>query len=209
MQLLTLTLFSYQSLAMEVTVLDHKGKPLRNVVVEWHLTETITNSVSKLEHKPEAVMDQIDQQFRPHILTVEKGTSVSFPNSDNIKHHVYSFSEAKSFEQGLYRGKQAPPIVFESSGVVDLGCNIHDWMLGYIYVADTPFFSKTNENGIAELQQALDSSHIESVTIWHPRMQENEVRVEQKFTGDKMRFELYKPMREDAEGYEDLSIDGY
>jgi plastocyanin len=207
--LLALSLFSNQSMANEVTVLDYEGKPLRNVVVEWHLTEASKNSVIEQAPKTEAIMDQIEEQFTPHILAIEKGTTVSFPNSDNIKHHVYSFSAAKSFEQGLYRGKQAPPIMFENTGVVDLGCNIHDWMLGYIYVADTPFFAKTNKNGVAKLQQTLDNKHIESVTIWHPRMQENEVRIEQPFTGDKMRFELTNAMREDAEGYEDLSIDAY
>ncbi|MDT0582801.1 methylamine utilization protein [Brumicola blandensis] len=207
--LLLLSSLCFDSNALEVTVIDHQGKPVRNVVVEWHLNESAKQKRPSNLSTPTAIMDQIEEQFSPHILTVEKGTSVSFPNSDNIKHHVYSFSEAKSFEQGLYAGKQAPPIVFENAGVVDLGCNIHDWMLGYIYIADTSYFAKTNEKGIAQLQYTLENKHVKSITIWHPRMQENERRIEQKFTGNKMRFELTNAMREDVEGYEDLSIDGY
>jgi plastocyanin len=207
--LLLLSSLCFYSKAQEVSVVDHEGKPVRNVVVEWHLKDKAKLGVPNHSTIPMAIMDQIEEQFSPHILTVEKGTSVSFPNSDNVKHHVYSFSDAKSFEQGLYKGQQAPPIVFENTGVVDLGCNIHDWMLGYIYVADSHFFAKTDKNGKALLEQTLDSKDIESVTIWHPRMQEPSIRLEQKFTGDKMRFTLTNAMREDTEGYEELSIDAY
>ena len=155
--------------AYEVVVTDFEGQPVKNVVVEFHLTTPTLQSTNNT-----ATMDQIDQQFTPHILVIEKGTIVSFPNSDNIRHHIYSFSTAKTFEQALYEQMQATPIRFDISGIIDLGCNIHDWMLAYIYVANSHYFAKTNDLGKVEIAVPVS---IESVSIWHPRMQEGNKRV--------------------------------
>ncbi|MBF7072340.1 methylamine utilization protein [Glaciecola sp. MH2013] len=178
-------------------------------MVEIHYRDngssTSTANTNKL-----AVMDQVDEQFYPHILAIEKGTSVSFPNSDNIKHHVYSFSETKVFEQGLYKGRQAPPIVFEKSGVVDLGCNIHDWMLGYIYIADSALFAKTNKDGKAFFNQnSLSDKDISHLSIWHPRMREDEQRIKLTYSGKSQVHQLTNAMQEDFDGYEALSIEEY
>ena len=86
----------------------------------------------------EAVMDQINSEFTPRVLVVPKGSRVRFPNSDRIRHQVYSFSPAKRFELPLYTGTPPDPVVFGSAGIVTVGCNIHDWMKGYIVVVDTP-----------------------------------------------------------------------
>ncbi len=77
-------------------------------------------------------MDQQGHQFVPHLLVVQAGTEVTFPNSDNVSHHVYSFSPTKPFELPLYKGDVYPPVTFEKAGIVVVGCNIHDSMLGYI-----------------------------------------------------------------------------
>ena len=91
-----------------------------------------------------AVMDQKNRTFVPHVLVVETGTAVSFPNSDDIRHQVYSFSEAKRFQIPLYEGTPAEPIVFDRPGVVALGCNIHDRMSAFVVVVDTPWFGVTS-----------------------------------------------------------------
>lgn len=190
-------------MSYQVQVLDSNKTPLQNMVVEFHFNTPDEHAIEKV-----AIMDQVQEQFKPHILTIEKGTLVSFPNSDNIKHHVYSFSEAKSFEQGLYKGKQALPINFDTPGVVDLGCNIHDWMLGYIYVAESHYFAKTNANG--EVNMMLPANVV-SVSVWHPRMQESEKRLMQNIGKGETHIvlQLKNAMREDAEGYEDLQLDVY
>ena len=115
------------------------------------------------------IMDQLNQQFVPHILTVQRGAPVTFPNSDSIKHHVFSFSQAKTFEIRLYKGRAAEPIYFERSGEVELGCNVHDWMLGYIYVVDTPYFGRTGNDGIAVFEVPEDNYRL---GVWHPRIQD-------------------------------------
>jgi hypothetical protein len=98
-------------------------------------------------------MDQRDQQFAPHVLAVQRGTAVSFPNSDQIRHHVYSFSEPKRFELRLYSGVPADPVVFDRAGTVVLGCNIHDDMIGFVRVVDTPWFATSGEDGVARIEK--------------------------------------------------------
>ena len=117
-----------------------------------------------------AVMDQKNKTFIPHVLPVQVGTAVKFPNSDDIRHQVYSFSPAKTFNLPLYKGTPANPIVFTSAGVVTLGCNIHDTMNGYIVVVDTPYFEKTESSGRVELRGLPAGKYV--VRVWHPDMKE-------------------------------------
>ena len=83
----------------------------------------------------------------PRVTVVTVGTPVVFPNSDNVRHQEYSFSPAKRFELPLYSGKPAAPVVFNTAGVVELGCNIHDWMVGYVYVTNDPRFAVSDAQG--------------------------------------------------------------
>ena len=116
------------------------------------------------------VVSQKDLQFSPYISIVQRGTRVDLPNLDSVGHHVYSFSEAKRFELPLYRQQQPDPVVFDRSGLVVLGCNIHDWMVAYIVVVDTPYFSVFSEQH-SQLQLPPGNYN---VTIWHPRLNPKE-----------------------------------
>ena len=115
-----------------------------------------------------ADMDQRGQKFAPHVLAVHTGTQVRFPNSDNIRHQVYSFSPAKRFELRLYEGTPTDPLLFDKPGVVVLGCNIHDWMLGYIYVTDDPRFGVSDAQGHVRLDDLPAGAY--HVTLWHPQL---------------------------------------
>lgn len=114
-----------------------------------------------------AQMDQRGSEFVPRLMTVQTGSPVTFPNSDGIHHHVYSFSPAKRFELPLYSGEPSDPVHFESPGVVTLGCNIHDWMLGYIVVLDTPYSAITDASGAVRLQAPSGEY---SLQVWHPHL---------------------------------------
>jgi len=149
---------------VKVTVLDESGNPVPDVAVYVQPVSPGTLS-SPTEH---AVMDQVDGRFEPHILIVQAGTEVRFPNSDATAHHVYSFSKPNDFILPLYKGDAHPPVFFKYSGVVTLGCNIHDQMLGYILVVDSNVFAKTNGNGVAML--AFDATSAAAVRIWSPRI---------------------------------------
>jgi len=93
---------------------------------------------------------------------------VDFPNHDSIRHHVYSFSPAKRFELPLYIGQPAAPVQFDTPGVVVLGCNIHDWMIAYVYVADSPYYTRSGEDGMASLGPLPAGRY--QVRVWHPRL---------------------------------------
>ena len=88
------------------------------------------------EADTDARMVQQNRQFVPHVMVVPPGTDVAFPNRDNTQHHVYSFSPARTFEIELYAGVPEAPVRFGNTGVVELGCNIHDRMQGFILVTD-------------------------------------------------------------------------
>ena len=117
-----------------------------------------------------AVMDQINMQFVPDVLVIQTGSAVDFPNSDQIQHQVYSFSPAKTFKLSLYAGHKYPPVVFDRPGVVTLGCNIHDGMIGYIYVTDSPFFGSTDGSGRLQLHGLPAGDY--TLIAWHPQIQE-------------------------------------
>ncbi|HEU0151854.1 MAG TPA: methylamine utilization protein [Arenimonas sp.] len=116
-----------------------------------------------------AVMDQRDSTFVPGVLAVQVGTSVSFPNSDRVQHQVYSFSKPKPFELPLYAGTPREPVTFDRPGVVVVGCNIHDWMIGYIVVLDTPYFATSGDDGAIRLQAPPGRY---TLRVWHSRLAE-------------------------------------
>ena len=155
-------------------VKDDAGKPVADAVVYAapRRDAPVSRAQDAQERPPRGrvVMDQRDLQFMPYVLPVQAGTPVYFPNSDNIRHHVYSFSPAKKFELPLYKGTPAAPVVFDKPGAVALGCNIHDWMIGYVYVLETPYFGKTADHGEARLTN-LPAGEYE-LRVWHPRLKE-------------------------------------
>jgi hypothetical protein len=113
-------------------------------------------------------MDQVQKQFLPAVLAVRSGTRVSFPNRDDIRHQVYSFSPAKRFELRLYKDTPSEPVLFDKPGLVVLGCNIHDWMVGYIYVTDDPWFAVSDEAGKLHIDDLPVGRY--HVTLWHPQI---------------------------------------
>lgn len=115
-----------------------------------------------------AVMDQRASAFVPKVLPVQMGARVSFHNSDRIRHQVYSFSKAKSFELPLYAGASAPPVEFDKPGVVVVGCNIHDGMIGYVVVLDTPYFGRAGDDGRVLIDAPPGRYRLQA---WHSRRQ--------------------------------------
>jgi plastocyanin len=116
------------------------------------------------------IIDQINKTYVPHVKIIPVGSSISFPNKDNIRHHVYSFSDAKKFELPLYEGTPSTPILFDKSGIVTLGCNIHDWMSAYIFISDTPYYGLSNATGSLTIKNLPAGKY--SIKVWHPRIKE-------------------------------------
>jgi plastocyanin len=145
--------------AFQAQVVDQLGQPVADAVL------TLKGPAGSTPISTKADMDQRNKEFVPHVLAVHTNTNVTFPNSDNIRHQVYSFSPAKRFELKLYEGIPAAQ-VFDKAGVVVLGCNIHDWMLGYIYVTDDPWFAVSDAKG--QITFDLPAGHY-NITLWHPQ----------------------------------------
>lgn len=150
---------------LRIKVSDKKGRAVEDAVV---LATPIDLSKIKNLRAKDEVIDQINKEFVPFVKPLLVGSKVFFPNKDDVRHHVYSFSAAKTFELQLYSGKTAPPVVLDKAGIVVLGCNIHDWMLSYVYVAETPYFGKTDKDGNVQIADLPNGEY--QLKIWHPSM---------------------------------------
>jgi plastocyanin len=161
--LLALAAPAASAAALQAQVKDATGKPLSDAVV--YAVAGATNETRP--PKTPVAVEQVDREFVPYVTVIQVGTTVTFPNRDPILHHVYSFSPAKSFEIKLYTGKSPVELVFDKPGVVTLGCNIHDWMIGYIAVVPTPWFAKTDATGTALLRDLPPGAY--DIHAWHPQ----------------------------------------
>lgn len=154
-----LLLATHTAVANVWLVVDAQGQPIEGAILSVP-SDALPASPSEI-----AVMDQVEKRFEPELLIIQRGQQVTFPNSDNIRHHVYSFSPTKPFEIKLYKGTDVPPITFEQAGVVVLGCNIHDAMVGYIYVKGNEITFLSGKDGYVELPANTPTE----ILAWHPR----------------------------------------
>lgn len=123
------------------------------------------------------VLDQKDLRFVPHVLVVQVGTTVEFANSDPLSHNVFSISDAKRFNLGLYSRGAVRQLKFDKPGVVDLLCNVHLEMSGYVVVVKNPYFARTESGGNFRIPNVPAGEH--RMRCWHERYpaQERVVRV--------------------------------
>jgi len=149
---------------LAVSVVEASGRALGDVVVT--VAPASGAAVLPTSGPHSAVMDQRHRAFVPRVLAIATGTSVEFPNNDDVNHQVYSFSPAKRFQLPLYKGARHPPVSFDQPGLVVLGCNIHDEMIGYIYVTDAPWFGTTGPDGT--LRIAAPPAGDYRISIWSP-----------------------------------------
>jgi plastocyanin len=145
-----------------VMVTTPDGKPLADAVVTLPASAGAAKPVFpwKLE------IAQKDKQFAPFVLVTPVGSEVAFPNLDKFRHHVYSFSKGNKFELELYGREDKRVVTFKSAGTAAIGCNIHDQMVGFVRVVDTPFAAKSDAQGLAEIRGAPDGAT--KLTVWHP-----------------------------------------
>jgi len=132
---------------------------------------------SSTQNATTADIEQKNRKFIPLVTVIQAGSSVIFPNKDSVRHHVYSFSPAKTFELKLYSGVPSTPVVFDKAGTVVLGCNIHDQMLAFVQVVDTPYFGKTDASGKVKLNNVPNGQY--TVKVWHYALIKENVAVEQ------------------------------
>ena len=152
-----------QAATVSVDVRGADGKPLAGAVV---MVDTPRKPPGPIKFDYAYEMAQRNIAFAPHVLIVPVGSTVTFPNRDKVRHHVYSFSKPKKFDLKLYGKDETRSVLFDKVGVVALGCNIHDAMSGFVLVVDTPFAVQTDANGHATIPDVAAGAA--TVRIWHP-----------------------------------------
>ena len=172
---LFLLLLPVQAAEIQIQLIDKKGRGVSQAFVEL-----IAKDGTRRATPSTAIIDQVDKEFVPLISAIPQGSTVSFPNSDNIQHQIYSFSKAKKFDLPLLAKNESKKITFDKSGIVSLGCNIHDWMLSYIYIFESEFVVQSNDKGTSAF---TDIPHGEySLRIWSPRMKSTSNFISQEIT---------------------------
>lgn len=161
-----------QAAPQTFTVITFAGQAVSNAAV----SVLVRGAPSQAAPGTMAEMSQRQRAFVPGVLAIQTGTAVNFPNFDTVRHHVYSFSPTKPFEIKLYSGTPAKPVVFDKPGTATLGCNIHDRMIAYIHVVNTPYVGVTDGMGRVTID-VPDGEH--KVRIWTPAMGEANPGVEQ------------------------------
>lgn len=172
---------------------DPKGQPIGSAVVSLvpldagaPLPGTASTNLVEIEQR--------NQEFSPAVTAIRTGTTVRFPNRDAVEHHMYSTSAARRFEFPLYKPDKAESVTFDKSGVVTIGCNIHDWMLAYVVVLDTPWFAVVPAAGSATLPGVPAGRY--RATVWHARLAKPEER-EITLTADNLALEFALALKPD------------
>jgi plastocyanin len=186
---------------LQLTVTDKDGKPAPDVVV---LVQQTAKAVPSPAAKPVLIVQE-GSRFLPFLTVVPVGSTLRFINKDGYDHHVRStpsgplgsIAPAKTFELRLdadpvaearggtdaypsgparkRSGISSADIKVETAGAIGLGCHIHGSMRGQVYVADTPWFAKTDNNGVASIEGVPDGAA--QVTLWHPDQLQDQAAV--------------------------------
>jgi plastocyanin len=160
--LVGLVLSSWTSAAsLSVQVTDRAGKPVADAVVTVLGAGPRAVAVTR-------IVDQKQLTFLPYVEVFHPGDSLVFRNSDGTRHHVYSFSPAKQFELVVDANGRSAPLLLDKTGVVAVGCNIHDGMISYLYVTDAPYAARTDGSGRVSFE-GLPAGSFE-VRVWQPRL---------------------------------------
>ncbi|MBX9706311.1 MAG: methylamine utilization protein [Caulobacteraceae bacterium] len=149
-----------------VSVRDTGGRPVRDAVVTVRPDAGVPRGPIRFSWPLRIV--QRDIQFQPYVLIAPVGATVSFPNLDRVRHHIYSFSRGNRFEIELFGQDQTRTHAFSTVGTAALGCNIHDQMLAYVRVVDTPWAGKTDATG--DVTIAGVPAGPARLVVWHPRL---------------------------------------
>lgn len=151
--------------SVDIDITDANGHPAADAVVSLAAR---SGGGASYQLPTDAVIDQRNETFLPLVTLLPKGGRVVFTNHDSTMHQVYSFSSIKQFEFEIAEGHRSDPVAFEKPGVASIGCNIHDRMITYVFVADTPWAVLTDSKGHAQIADIPAGSY--RVDVWHPQL---------------------------------------
>jgi plastocyanin len=138
----------------------HETQPLPAVV---YLAGPVAGGAAPPAGAP--VMTQRDTAFTPSVVAVRVGGSVAFPNGDPFFHNVFSYSSAQRFDLGRYPQGESKSVTFPEAGIIEVFCEVHEFMRGAILVAENPFHAVVAADGTFRLTGVPPGEH--TVVIWH------------------------------------------
>ena len=189
-----------QSGSVSYSVVDKDNKPVVDAVIRLSSADDAAGLQTGPEEK---TINQYRQAYDPLVTVLTTGSSVRFENSDPFGHHVYSFSEAKQFEFRQPTRGTTEPLLLDKPGLIALGCNIHDHMLAYIFVSDSPNVGLSDSDGKVQLAGVSPGTY--TMTVWHPRLKGSPVEqtitvTEAELTGE-VSLDLKPPRRARKSNY--------
>jgi plastocyanin len=164
-------------------VSDEDGAPVPDAIVTaMPIDRALLNQAPASLWAPiqQGEIDQRDETFIPRIQIVARGGTVVFHNNDVPQHSVYSYSPVKAFEFTLKPGDSSDPVVFDKPGVAAVGCYIHDRMIAYVYVTETPWIGRTDQDGHVEIASLPAGDYF--VKVWHSALRPGKPLATQKVT---------------------------
>lgn len=151
---------------LTVSVRDSAGRPVRDAVVTVQPDAGVPRGPIRFPWALRIAQQNI--QFQPYVLIAPVGAAVSFPNLDRVRHHIYSFSRGNRFEIELFGRDETRTHTFATAGVAALGCNIHDQMMAFVRIVDTPYAGKTDATGDVVIRAIpAGAAHL---VVWHPQL---------------------------------------
>lgn len=159
----------------------------------------------------EVVVGQFGKSFSPYLSVSQVNSKINFVNKDDITHHIYSAGNDNKFSFKIRAGSTNSSTLFKHASEVAMGCNIHDWMSGYLLVVNTPYFDKTDELGQASFNIEKQGNY--NIVVWHPQMQVDNNRMVIKKNISKYNTHTFIlkdemesiPVQESADDFEFLS----
>lgn len=152
------------------TVKVTEVRDARDVVVYLENVDGLFNPLQE-----NLTIDQLNMVFIPHVLPILVGSNVQFPNSDEVRHNVFSPSKIKPFNLGTYAKGITREVMFDKAGVVTLLCNVHTSMSAFIIVLENPYFTKTGSDGTFMLEDVPIGKY--TIKTWHEKLKEKSLEV--------------------------------
>ncbi len=147
------------------TVKCKRVKHPKDVVV--YIEEVNGNDYPAPEEK--GVLDQLNLTFVPHVIAVQKGTKIDFPNSDSVRHNLYSPPDCcKQFNLGTYDVGVVKTVDFDQVCSIPLLCNVHAEMSAFVLVLENPYFSVTGKDGVFKIDNVPPGTY--KVSAWHEKL---------------------------------------
>ncbi|MBL4942159.1 MAG: hypothetical protein JKY81_10905 [Colwellia sp.] len=162
---------SMNNTCVQIFVNGKTGQALANMVV---YLEPLDGQILTRSSK-EVVVAQLGKSFTPYLSVSQVNSKVSFVNQDDITHHIYSVDSNNKFSFRIRAGQTNASETFGHVADVAMGCNIHDWMSGYLLIVNTPYFGKTDTQGQVSFNIAQQGKY--NVVIWHPQLKNDNNRL--------------------------------